>query len=351
LEYQELINKYLTVRQKTLDLCSPLEIEDMVVQPASFVSPPKWHLAHTTWFFVAFVFNRFGVSYTWPDKTFPHLFNSYYKSKGQHWVQGRRGDLSRPTVKQIQSFRMEVDGILVAWLAQFNGGIPTEIQKIVRLGLEHEQQHQELLMMDIKYILWCNPSKPRYFASSPPADSDLSGVGADFEKSSTGNNSTGNNSSEESTVWICEGGLQRVGADIQREDFCFDNETPQHKVFLQPYAISHRTVSNTEFADFIEDSGYQNSSLWLSEGWDYINGNNISAPLYWNTEAGGRGDWKEYTLHGEESIQWNVPVRHISFHEAYAYARGANSDCLQNLSGNILLNMSRERMVIQRGGT
>ena len=316
LEYQELINRYLAVRQKTLDLCIPLELEDMVVQPASFVSPPKWHLAHTTWFFVTFVFHRFGVDYTWPDKYFSQLFNSYYKSQGHHWVQGERGDLSRPTVKQIQAFRQEIDEIMISWLDRFNGDIPFEIQTVVRLGLEHEQQHQELLMMDIKYILWCNPSKPAYFSSSNRRGSALSNPG----QKANGNEN-----------WSTDGGLQQFGVDLASAGFCFDNETPQHNAYLQPYAIAHRTVSNAEFSEFISDGAYQQPSLWLSEGWDYIKENNINAPLYWCSEEGvrkgkgtGKDKWQEYTLNGMGEIRADVPVSHISFHEAYAYARWAN---------------------------
>jgi len=311
LEHLALINKYITVRQKTLDLCVPLEIEDMVVQPASFVSPPKWHLAHTTWFFVTFVFHRFGVDYAWPDKYFPQLFNSYYKSQGQHWVQGDRGNLSRPTVKQIQTLRQEVDEVMISWLERFNGDIPSEIQTVVRLGLEHEQQHQELLMMDIKYILWCNPSKPAYLPStSIHRGSVLSNPGQ---------------KAYENENWSSDGGLQQFGVGLPSADFCFDNETPQHNAYLQPYSIAHRTVSNAEFSEFIADGGYQEPSFWLSEGWDYIQKDNINAPLYWRSEEGdGKDRWQEYTLNGMEEVRGDVPVSHISFHEAYAYARWAN---------------------------
>ncbi len=313
LDNRELINSYLGVRQKTLDICKPLEVEDMVVQPASFVSPPKWHLAHTTWFFVNFVFHRFGIDYTWPDKYFPQLFNSYYKSQGQHWVQGNRGELSRPTVKQIQAFRQEIDEIMVSWLDRFNGDIPSEIQTVIRLGLEHEQQHQELLMMDIKYILWCNPSKPAYFS---PASSRR---GSAFLNPAP--------KADENETWSSDGGLQQFGVDLPSAEFCFDNETPQHNAYLQPYVIAHRTVSNGEFSDFIADGGYQEPSFWLSEGWDYIKENNINAPLYWCLEEGEKerkGKWQEYTFNGMEEIRRDVPVSHISFYEAYAYAKWAN---------------------------
>jgi ergothioneine biosynthesis protein EgtB len=298
----ELLKRYQLIRQQTLEICQPLEIEDMVVQPAVFVSPPKWHLAHTTWFFVNFIFHRFGIEFSWPDENYPQLFNSYYKSQGQHWEQGHRGDLSRPTVKQIIHFRQNVDEVMVAWLSSFNGDIPADIQKLLRLGLEHEQQHQELLLMDIKFILWRNPSKPAYI---PPI------VGLPICKGLE--QSVGN-------TWSSDGGLKEFGINFNDHEFCFDNETPKHQVFLTPYAMSHRPISNAQFAEFIEDGGYQEPSHWLSEGWDLINVSHIRSPLYWSFVD---GVWFEYTLQGLAELVQDSPVSHISFHEAYAYARWA----------------------------
>ena len=300
----ELISRYQTIRQKTLDICQSLEIEDMVVQPAAFVSPPKWHLAHTTWFFVNFLLHRFGVDYSWPEDNYPQLFNSYYKSQGKHWEQGKRGDLSRPTVKQIIRFRQDVDDAMVHWLSTYNGDIPIEVQRLVRLGLEHEQQHQELLLMDIKYILWSNPGKPAYFASKKGEHLSLPN---DIRQNT-------------SPTWSSEGGLKEFGINADDHDFCFDNETPKHKAYLQPYSMCHYTVSNAAFSQFIADGAYQESSLWLSEGWDFINQNHITSPLYWSSI---QGEWFEYTLNGMSELCQDSPVAHVSFHEAYAYARWA----------------------------
>jgi len=302
----DLIQQYKAIRFKTVDICEPLEIEDMVIQPVSYVSPPKWHLAHTTWFFVNFILHRYGVNFPWPDDSYPQLFNSYYKSQGKHWVQGRRGDLSRPTVNQIICFRRDVDEALVSWLLSFNGDVPFDVQNLLRLGLEHEQQHQELLLMDIKFILSRNPSKPAYLKTIQRADPQA-------------NKKPLKNS--ESDVWCNDGGLYEFGENLKDCRFCFDNETPRHNVYLNPYNIEHKTVSNEEYANFIADGAYEEPSLWLSEGWDFINENQIRSPLYWYSNQGA---WLEYTLAGERELVLNAPVAHISYHEAYAYARWAN---------------------------
>jgi ergothioneine biosynthesis protein EgtB len=298
------IERYNSIRARSLELCEPLALEDMVVQPASFVSPPKWHLAHTTWFFVNFLLHRFKVDFPWPDEYFPKLFNSYYKSQGEHHLQQNRGDLSRPTVQEIISFRQDTDNAVNEWLAKFNGDIPAEVQEILELGLQHEQQHQELLLMDIKYILWCNPSKPSYYQN----------------EISFGEFSTVDDKPQD-IMWAGHGGLKKFGVDDGPDNnFCFDNETPRHSAYLHPYEIAHRGVSNAEYADFIADGAYQNPALWLSEGWDFINQQKITAPLYWQKQD---SSWQEYTLNGLNELVLNAPVAHISFHEAYAYARWA----------------------------
>lgn len=301
---ENLIERYQSVRQKSIDICQPLEVEDMVVQPIAFVSPPKWHLAHTTWFFVNFLLHRFGIAYAWPEEYYPHLFNSYYKSQGKHWEQGSRGDLSRPTVNQILKFREDVDNEMITWLTSYQGDMPNDVKHILRLGLEHEQQHQELLLMDIKYILSCNPGSPAYM---PAGISHNYTSGTAFLR-------------DNKSYWSCEGGLEQFGLNPSEQSFCFDNETPNHKAYLQAYKIAHCTVSNGEFAEFIADGAYQEPSLWLSEGWDYINNNAITAPLYWSSID---GEWFEYTLSGMSELRVDVPVAHISFHEAYAFARWA----------------------------
>lgn len=296
----DLIEHFLAVRELTEQICSPLEIEDYVVQSADFVSPPKWHLAHTTWFFVNFGLHSYGVNFEWPDEHYPLLFNSYYKSQSSHWLQSSRGDVSRPTVREIRQFRQDVNDRVVEWLDSFSGAIPAEIASIVRLGLEHEQQHQELLLMDIKYILWSNPSRPAY-VESPILFSE---VPADV--------------SHCTEWWSNDGGVFDFGTSMEVLEFCFDNETPQHKSHLRPFSIATELATNREFLEFIEDGGYQNPLLWLSEGWELVNQQKISAPLYW---LNNDGVWSEYGLHGVQPLSPHCAVKHISFHEAYAFAR------------------------------
>ena len=296
----DLLKHYQAVRNQTEQICAPLELEDWVVQPAVFVSPPKWHLAHTSWFFVNFGFHAFGVDFDWPDRHYPLLFNSYYKSQSEHWLQGHRGDLSRPTVKEIMHFREDIDECMQQWLSSFNGDIPSEIATVIRLGLEHEQQHQELLLMDIKYILWCNPGKPAYFGQRTPVVPALT------------------EASHCEPWWQSDGGLLEFGAARGQIDFCFDNETPRHKSYLSPYRIATSLVSNAEYQEFIEDGGYNNALLWLSEGWDFVQQGQVQAPLYWSRQD---DQWYEYDLYGLHPVSSAQPVKHISFHEAYAYAR------------------------------
>jgi len=303
------IKHYQQVRQTSVDLCAPLEIEDMTVQPVSFVSPIKWHLAHTTWFFVNFIFHRFNVNYVWPDSHYPKLFNSYYKSQSEHWVQAQRGSLSRPTVREVLAFREEVDNAMMEWLESYNGDLPEELTTLLELGLQHEQQHQELLLMDIKYILWQNPGQPAYFSDRNHYKLTSITKQTHFEQ----------NSSKQ--TWQHPGGLFEFGTDSNSSDFCFDNETPKHQAFLAPYSISTQLVSNREFCEFISDGGYQNPLFWLSEGWDFIKQQHINSPLYWH---GDSQDCHIYTLSGLNELNPTAPVSHISFHEAYAYARWAN---------------------------
>ena len=313
-----LIEFYRQVRAKTEAICEPLEVEDYVVQPASFVSPPKWHLAHTTWFFVNFILHPNKVDFPWPNEHYPVLFNSYYKSQGGHWTQGRRGDLSRPSVREILNFRKAADDALIEFVMQFNDDVPENIQRLMRLGLEHEQQHQELLLMDIKYILWCNPSTPSYSVEANQNSGSRNTTAINCGSASKSNR--GSEGLVGTQFWQCEGGLAEFGVDLSEGDFCFDNETPKHKAYQKPFAVSHRPVSNAEFLHFIEDKAYQTPSLWLSEGWDYISQYTIDSPHYWKKID---NTWHEFDLGGMRLLNPNASVAHISFHEAYAFARWA----------------------------
>ena len=224
------------------------------------------------------------------NANFSLLFNSYYKSAGPHWRQGERGHLSRPTVSEVLAYRQCVDEKLFSLLA--TDSTNQELMFDVELGLQHEQQHQELLLMDIKYILGSNPSMPRYCPNTleifkPPEDRP-----AQFSE-----------------------GLYEIG--YEGDGFAFDNEMPRHKAYLYPFAVGNRLISNAQFLKFIESGGYQNSSIWLSEGWDWVVQNHVHKPLYW-FEKGGQ--WHEFTLHGIRSLDLDAPVTHVSYYEADAYA-------------------------------
>ncbi len=281
---------YQQVRQHSLSLCAPLETEDYVVQPDAEVSPPKWHLAHTTWFFEQAILKPLLSGYRSFDPDYSRLFNSYYKSAGEHWLQGERGQLSRPTVAEIFSYRQAVDEQV---LVLFEGDPSnTEWLDVLELGLHHEQQHQELLLMDIKRILGTNLSMPAYSEAhwSAPAVTES---WTEFQE-----------------------GVYEIGH--QGDDFAYDNETPRHKQYLYRFAIRDNSVTCGEFIEFIEAGGYDEPTLWLSQGWDWVGENNIHAPLYWFQKD---GVWHQYTLHGVKPLSEHEPVVHISYFEADAFAR------------------------------
>lgn len=281
--------KFFRARQKTEELCSVLETEDYVVQPMAEVSPPKWHLGHTTWFLEELILNKVRPHYQFYHPGYRKLFNSYYKGLGEHWVQGERGRLSRPSVKEIYEYRKHIDEQVLETYQSVDG-----LNSIIELAINHEEQHQELLLMDIKNILGANPLSPSY--GKPSAE-----INAKTEKPK-----------EEKWIEFREG-LYSIGAD-RSLGFAFDNETPVHKVYLHSFALSDHMVTNAEFMHFIEDRGYQQPKLWLSKGWDWVNQQKITAPLYWR-------DRSEFTLHGERPLDPSAPVSHISYFEADAFAR------------------------------
>ncbi|QFU23059.1 ergothioneine biosynthesis protein EgtB [Shewanella eurypsychrophilus] len=286
---EELILRFSETRKTTADICAHLEIEDLCIQPSAEVSPPKWHLGHTTWFFEELILQQYCNDYNRFDKQFSLLFNSYYKSAGLHWTQKDRGNLSRPTVSKIYQYRQIVDDAIVSLL---ENGIASEVAAILEIGIQHEQQHQELLYMDIKYILHCNPNPPAY--SPLPLESAI----------------------EITESWrkLDE---QLVNIGHSDNGYAFDNESPQHKAYLASFSISENTVTNGEYLSFIEAGAYQQAKYWLSMGWDWINKNQISSPLYWQNID---GVWYEYTLHGLAPLEKNAPVVHISYFEANAFA-------------------------------
>ncbi len=290
-----LLEYYDRVRATTLDLCRTLEPEDTVVQSMPDVSPTKWHLAHVSWFFERFVLKVFDARYERFNNQYDYLFNSYYYSAGQMHARPERGLLTRPTLEEVVAYRTHVD-VAMRSLLQRRADDADLYERVV-LGLNHEQQHQELLLTDIKHVFSCNPLRPAVNAALEVA-------------ASTGPDSYA----------FVDGptGIQRVGASGDR--FCFDNETPRHDVLLHPHRIGTRLVTNREFREFIDDGGYNNSNLWLSDGWSTVNERGWHRPLYWAEDLES-----EFTLGGQRDIDANAPVCHVSFYEADAFARWAGA--------------------------
>lgn len=290
-----LSERYKTVRDTTLSLIADLQPEDMVVQTMPDVSPTKWHLAHVTWFFERFVLEPSSPGYSRFDEDFHYLFNSYYYTAGQMHARPKRGFLSRPTVTEILEYRSYVDTAMQHLLQA--DALDTRVLQVIELGLNHEQQHQELLLTDIKHVFSCNPLQPAVANSlKKPASSE-----AGSYTYSTG-----------------ETGIHQVGAD--GGGFAFDNETPRHDTLLHRHRIGNRLITNGEYREFIRDGGYTNSELWLSDGWACINEREWNRPLYWN-----EGLDAEFTLGGTRDIDDNAPVCHVSYYEADAFARWAGA--------------------------
>jgi ergothioneine biosynthesis protein EgtB len=288
---KNMVSFFLETREYTETLCKPLEIEDYVVQPAIDVSPPKWHLGHTTWFFEEFILKPFKPGYSVFHEDFAFVFNSYYESVGKRVVRSDRGNLSRPGVAKVYDYRHYVTNELKELLA--TEVVNNEILSILEIGIHHEKQHQELLLTDIKYILGNNPLLPKY---------------------REGFNENPINSYEQEWISI-EEGIYGIGHDS--DEFCYDNELGRHKVFLHEYSISNKLVSNGEFIDFIEAGGYSNFKLWHAEGWDWVHQQKIVAPMYWHKV---QDVWHQYTLNGLQKIDPEAPLSHISYFEAFAYA-------------------------------
>lgn len=281
--------KYVAVRQHSETICEPLRTEDYVVQPVVDVSPPKWHLAHTTWFWEEFVLTKYAPGYQRFHEQFAYLFNSYYESIGERVLRPDRGNLSRPTVGQIMEYRAYVDEHMIDLLEK----LPEEVMDVVELGLNHEQQHQELLLTDIKYILGHNPLFPPYkkeFCETKKLSPD------------------------EGFVEMQAGNYQ-IGYD--GKEFSYDNEHGVHEVLLQPFAIRKSLVTNGEYLEFMNDGGYKNPVFWHSDGWTWVKENNIKSPLYWHKTD---GKWFRYALAGWEEVNPEEPVTHVSFYEVFAFA-------------------------------
>ena len=286
-----LLDFFLETRKHTESLCQPLEIEDYVVQPVVDVSPPKWHLGHTTWFFEEFILKTHAKGYQVFDADFSFVFNSYYETVGKRVVRADRGNLSRPSVQKVYDYRYYVTAEMKKL---FSDNQHQELLDILQIGIHHEKQHQELLLTDIKYILGNNPLLPGY--------------------SDTISENLIENHEQE---WIAVGeGIYEIGHNS--EEFCYDNELGRHKVYLHPFEISNKLVTNREYMDFISSAGYKKFDLWHAEGWDWVSTSKIEAPLYWHHID---GEWHYYSLKGLQKIDLDAPVTHISYFEAFAFAQ------------------------------
>jgi ergothioneine biosynthesis protein EgtB len=293
-----LTHRFRDTRAQSLAFCEPLAIEDYGLQAEDFTSPPKWHLAHTTWFFETFLLKPFLEGYETPEPLYEVMFNSYYNGIGEQHPRPKRGLLSRPTVDQVRDYRALVDEGIERLLAETDHPARTDILSRVTLGIEHECQHQELFFADLKWSLAENPMLPTY--TEQPAGHRPVPVHQSWHS--------------------FDGGLVETGFD--GEGFCFDNELPRHQVFVNPFELAGRLVTNGEFAIFINDGGYRRPELWLADGWDAVQNQHWVAPYYWRERD---GEVLEYTLHGLRPRLDENPVCHVSGYEADAYARWAGA--------------------------
>ena len=288
---ESLRDRYARVRARSLDLAADLRPEDTVVQSMPDVSPTKWHLAHVTWFFERFVLEPCGQARF--NDEYHYLFNSYYNSVGEMHPRPKRGEITRPTLDEVIDYRAHVDAAMTSLLD--TGGLRGELASVLELGLQHEQQHQELLLTDIKHVLAQNPLRPaaRLDLRTPPT---VEPPALEFVDGETG--------------------IAQIGHD--GDGFCFDNETPRHEALLHPHAIANRLVTNGEFREFIVAGGYEEPEHWLSDGWAAIRDRGWNRPLYWDAEL-----QSEFTLGGMRTIDDGAPVAHVSYYEADAFARWA----------------------------
>jgi ergothioneine biosynthesis protein EgtB len=295
----------MVVRQQSTQLVAHLPVEDCQIQSMPDVSPTKWHLAHTTWFFETFILERFESGFSPHDQRFRVLFNSYYNGVGAKHPRAQRGLISRPQLSEVLVYRQAVDARVQTLLAQQPGN--AELRELLELGVQHEQQHQELMLTDIKHVLSCNPAQPAFAKRWP-----LTTV------------------APKPLQWLnFSGGLVHTGSNAScaitdsagASSFCFDNETPKHPVWLAPFELASRPVTHGDYVAFIEGGGYQRPELWLSMGWDWLHSTHAAPrnmPLYWERSAQG---YTTFTLHGRVPVDLHTPACHLSYFEADAYAR------------------------------
>lgn len=284
-----MIQRYQKVRSLTEKICAPLQNEDYIPQPVYFASPAKWHLGHTTWFFEQFILKKFVKKYREYNPDFGFIFNSYYNTIGDRVLRAERGNLTRPLVEEVYAYRNHVDQAICELLVDAN----KEIEELLILGLNHEEQHQELLITDVKYLLGHNPLFPVYRKN-----------GALTEDQGKENS------------WIkIEEGVYEIGH--QGKEFAYDNELGRHKTYLHSFEIASELVRNEEYINFIEDGGYQRFELWLDEGWAWVNEHKITSPLYWHKV---KKEWCNYTFAGFKKVDPQALLCHISYYEANAFA-------------------------------
>ncbi|HET6569668.1 MAG TPA: ergothioneine biosynthesis protein EgtB, partial [Rhodothermales bacterium] len=295
---EDLLSRYRSVRGFTESLCEPLVDEDYVVQTMDDVSPTKWHLAHVSWFFETFVLAPHAASYRPFHPAYAYLFNSYYVQAGERHCRDKRGYLSRPTVREVYRYRAYVDEHVQELLATADEVLQNEIAPLVEIGLNHEQQHQELLLTDIKHVFSVNPLRPVYRPFKPAPAGISSGL-----------------------RWMSfDEGVYEVGHEGSA--FAYDNEGPRHRVYLNPFLLASRPITNREYLAFMEDAGYRRPELWLSEGWKRVQEKDWEEPFYWERRDGA---WYTYTLAGLREVDLDEPICHVSYFEADAYARWAGA--------------------------
>lgn len=294
----ELLDHYSAIRLRTTQLAEGLSAEDLAAQSMPDASPGKWHLAHTTWFFETFILQKFCQPFAWFDAVFPFLFNSYYDSVGERHTRPQRGLLTRPSLQTVLEYRAHVDRHMERLLHER----PQDIAQLVTIGLHHEMQHQELFLTDILHLFSHNPLRPGVLASLAPAASSAAAVTPDMQR--------------------FEGGLLQVGAtpksDSPWQSFSYDCEQPRHSTYVSPFSLATRLVTNEQWQAFIDDGGYREPLLWLSDGWARCQQEQWHAPLYWQWDD---GQWSHFTLSGQQAVRPQDPVSHVSYYEADAFAR------------------------------
>ena len=292
----DLLTRFKQVRQATEEFCGPLATEDYIIQSMEDVSPTKWHIAHTSWFFETFILKGHSPGYVTPNELYSYLFNSYYVGVGQRHCRPKRGLLSRPTVAEVFEYRAHIDAATIRFIENLEGDESVRWAPVLDIGINHEQQHQELMVTDIKHNFSINPCRPAYQTRNERAQG-----------------------THVPLIWVnFSEGVYSIGHDGY--GFAFDNESPQHRVFLEPFSLASRLVTNAEYIEFIEDGGYDTPSLWLSEGWSMVEAvprEKLAAPLYWEQRD---GEWLVMTMYGLEPVSPHEPVCHISYYEADAFA-------------------------------